>query len=322
MFNVRYQDILKAQKNLKDKVTKTPLIYSDQLSKESKSNVWFKMENLQNTGSFKVRGALNKLDSLKEEDLKKGVVAASSGNHGRGLAYGCSLKNINSHIVVPASTSETKKTSILKMGADLIEYNGDFNEAEQYARTLAEKNGQYFINAFEDDYLMAGQGTAVLEAIHDEPDFDAIIVPTGGGGLLCGAAIVAKAINPSIKVIGVQTTASPHMYYSFRNGASTHVEYKDTYAEGLHGGLSQKNLDISLNMVDDIVLVEEESIAKSVYWMANHHHYMIEGSGAVGMAAFFDGQLSSLKNKKVLVVITGGNIDVGQFKDFMIKYHN
>lgn len=318
--SVTFQDVLKAQKLLKGRVNKTPLIESLKLSDQVGANIWFKLENLQKTGSFKVRGALNKLDSLTEEELRRGVTTASAGNHAQGLAYAAALKKISAKIVVPETTPETKKEGIRHLGAELIVEGKTYDEAEEYAEKFAKESGRVFVNAFEDDYIIAGQGTASLEAFLDEPDFDAVVVPAGGGGLICGAALVAKAINPNIKVVGIQTHASPPWYYSFKAGKLVDVEYQNSYAEGLHGGISQGNLDLVLQIVDEFILVEEESVAKAVYWLANEHHYMVEGSGAVGVAAFQDGLLDHLKGKKVLNLVTGGNIDLKRLAKFMEKY--
>lgn len=318
--NVTFQDVLLAQKRLSGKVTETPLMYSDVLSNDVDTDVWFKMENLQKTGSFKVRGALNKLFSLSEEELQKGVTTASAGNHAQGLAYAAALKNISAKIVVPESTPATKRAGIKRLGAELVVKGATYDEAEEYAYKLADETGRVFVNAFEDEHIIAGQGTAALEAFLEEPKFDYVIVPAGGGGLICGVALVAKAVNPNIKVIGVQTHASPPWYYSFQAKKLVDVDYKDSYAEGLHGGISQANLDLALNIVDEFVLVEEESVAKAVYWMANEHQFMVEGSGAVGIAAFQEGVLDHLKGKKVLTFLTGRNIDVDRLVQFTEKY--
>jgi threonine dehydratase len=314
--NVTFQDILQAYKRLKGRVLKTPLIHSETLTQEANIEVWFKMESLQTTGSFKVRGALNKLDSLTNEELKKGVITASTGNHAKGLSYASLLKNISAKIVVPENTPETKKQGIKRLGAELVVFGSSFDEAEWYANQLAEQSGSIYVNSFDDHAVVAGQGTSALEAFLAEPDFDAVVVPAGGGGLLCGVALVAKTINPAIKVIGVQSHASPPWYYSFKEGELVTVEYKDSYAEGLYGGINQSNLDLLLQIVDDFVLVEEESIAESVHWMAKEHHYMIEGAAAAGITALRDNLLEGLKGKKVLTLITGSNIEIDRLVQF------
>lgn len=318
--NVTFQDVLKAYKRLKGRVHETSLVESVKLSEDVGADVWFKLENLQKTGSFKVRGALNKLDALTKEELNRGVITASAGNHALGLAYAASLKNVSAKIVVPETAPETKKAGIRQLGGELIVKGKTYDEAEEFALSHAKETGRVFVNAFEDDYIIAGQGTAALEAFLEEPDFDAVVVPAGGGGLICGVALVAKAINPNIKVIGVQTHASPPWYYSFQAGKLVDVEYKDSYAEGLHGGISEANLELALKIVDEFVLVEEESVAKAVSWFAKEHQYMVEGSGAVGVAAFQEGLLKDLQGKKVLTFVTGRNIDSERLATFIDKY--
>lgn len=319
---VTFRDVLRAYQQLQGHVIHTPLIHSQVLSDDCGSDVWFKMENLQATGSFKARGALNKLMSLTDDQLKKGVITASAGNHAQGLAYAASLKKVSAKIVVPENTPQTKRLGIKRLGAELIVHGATYDDAEEYAFGLAEETGRLFVNAFEDDEIIAGQGTAALEAFLEIADFDHVIVPAGGGGLLCGVALVAKAIDPSIQVIGVQTEASPPWYYSFQAGELVDVTYNDSYAEGLHGGISQANLDLALKVVDDIILVKEESIASAVYWMADQHQQMIEGSGVAGIAAFQEGQLDHLQGKKVLIMITGGNIDVDRMVQFANKFQS
>jgi threonine dehydratase len=202
----------------------------------------------------------------------------------------------------------------------LVEHGDNYDEAEDYAYRLAKETGRTFVHAFEANEIIAGQGTVGLEALMEEPDFDIILVPAGGGGLICGIAIAAKAINPAVKVIGIQTHASPPWYYSFRAGKLVDVEYSDSLADGLHGGITQGNLELAFKMVDDFILVEEEQVAHAMYWMAKEHHHMIEGSGAVGLAALLQGHLPDLKGKKVLTIVSGGNVDAGKLAKIIKNY--
>lgn len=317
---VTFRDIVRAHQQLAGRIIETPLMHSQILTDESGLNVSFKLENLQATGSFKARGALYKVMSLTDDELKRGVITASAGNHAQGLAYAASLKSVSAKIVVPENTPQTKRAGIKRFGAELIVHGATYDDAEAHAFKLAEQTGRVFVNAFEDDHIIAGQGTAALEAFLKDAEFDCVVVPAGGGGLLCGVALVAKAIDPNIQVIGVQTEASPPWYYSFRAGKLVDVEYKDSYAEGLHGGITQPNLDLVLKVVDDIILVKEESVAQAVYWMADNHQQMIEGSGAAGIAAIQEGQLEEYRGKKVLTLVTGGNIDISRIVQFSHKY--
>lgn len=316
MLTATFQDVLIAANRLQGRINKTPLIYSDLLSEQTGAEVYIKMEALQKTGSFKVRGALNKIDSLSAEELQRGVVTASAGNHAQAVAYASTLKGISAKIVVPTSTPQTKLDGIRRYGGELTVYGEQYDDAEAYALQLAEKTGRVFINAFEDDLVVAGQGTAGLEALLEVPDFDILLVPAGGGGLLCGVALVAKAINPNIKVIGIQTDTSPPWYYSFKAGELVDVDYLPSYAEGLHGGITQGNFDLAQGIVDDFILVTEQAVAQAVYTMAKQDHYMLEGSAVVGIAALQQGLIPNVEGKKILTFATGGNVDLGRVAQF------
>ncbi|MDF2680104.1 MAG: serine/threonine dehydratase [Brevibacillus sp.] len=182
-----------------------------------------------------------------------------------------------------------------------------YNEAEAHAYKLAEETGRTFVHACEDEEIISGQGTVALEALLEEPDFDAIVVPAGGGGLIYGIATVAKALNPVIEVIGIQTHASPPWYYSFKEAKLVDVEYSDSLADGLHGSISQGNLDLALKIVDDFILVEEEQVADAMYWLAKEHHYMVEGSGATLMC--------------LLAASSAGNWITGSSRSFGVCVH-
>lgn len=320
MLKATFQDVLMAATRLKGRINETPLIYSDQLSKDTGADIFIKMEALQKTGSFKVRGALNKMDALTEEEQKRGVVTASAGNHAQAVAYATKLKGISAKIVVPMSTPETKLEGIKRYGGDLVIHGDLYDEAEEHALQLAEETGRVFVNAFEDDLVVAGQGTAGLEALLEQPDADILLIPAGGGGLLCGVALVAKAINPNIKVIGIQTDTSPPWYYSFQAGELVDVEYSPSYAEGLHGGITEGNFNLAKGIVDDFVLVTEDDVAKAMYWMAKQHHYMLEGSAVVGIAALQKGLIPDIAGKKIITIATGGNVDIGRLAQFHTKF--
>lgn len=313
MLQVCFNDILRAQHRIQTEIMKTPTISSRPLSEVTGADVWFKMESLQKTGSFKLRGALNKLLSLSNEHLARGVITASAGNHAQGVAYAAALLNVSALIVVPVTAPETKMAGIRRYGAELVTHGENYDEAEAYAYQLAKERDRVFVHAFEDDEIIAGQGTVALEALLEHPDVETVVVPAGGGGLICGVAVAAKAMNPGVRVIGVQTHASPPWYYSFKAGKLADVEYQESLADGLHGGITQGNLDLALKVVDDFVLVEEKQVAEAIHWIAKEHHMMVEGSGAVGVAALLHGKLQLGRGEKVLNIITGSNIDLTKF---------
>ncbi len=309
-----------AASRLKGRVDETPLLHSDILSAETGAEVYVKMEAVQKTGSFKLRGALNKIDSLSKDEQARGVITASAGNHAQAVAYASTLKGISAKIVVPSSTPQTKLEGIKRYGGELIIHGDIYDEAEEYAFELAEKTNRVFVNAFEDDLVIAGQGTAGLEALLAHPDADMVLVPAGGGGLLCGVALVAKAVNSNMKVIGIQTEASPPWYYAFNEGKIVDVAYSSSYAEGLHGGITQGNFDLAREIVDDFVLVKEEDVARAVHWMAKEHHALVEGSGVVGIAALQQRLIPEVHGKKIITIATGGNIDLDRVAEFHNKF--
>lgn len=319
MLEVSLYDVLTAKTKIKDQIQTTPLLPSPVLSERTGADVWFKVEALQKTGSFKLRGAFTKLYSLTEEERIKGVITASSGNHAQGVAYASSHLGISALIVVPKNAPETKKAGIKRYGAQLVEHGENYDESEAYAFDLAKQTGRTFVHAFEDEKIIAGQGTVGLEILLEQTEFDTLIVPAGGGGLICGVAVAAKAMNPDIRVIGVQSHASPPWYYSFREKKLVDVTYLDSLADGLHGGITQRNFDLALKVVDDFILVEETEIEKAMCWLAKEHHYMIEGSGAVGVAALLHHHLN-LAGKKVCTILSGSNVDAGKLANIIAKY--
>lgn len=319
MLDVSLFDIVQAKARIKDQIYATPLTPSPVLSEKTGAEIWFKVEAMQKTGSFKLRGAFTKLFSLSEEERAKGVITASAGNHAQGVAYASSHLHISALIVVPKNAPETKKSGIRRYGAQLVEYGDNYDEAEAHAFELAVQTERTFVHAFEDEKIIAGQGTVGLEILLDQPDFDTLVVPAGGGGLICGVAVAAKAINPAVRVIGVQSHASPPWYYSFREKKLVDVTYQDSLADGLHGDITQRNLNLALKVVDDFVLVEEAAIAEAMSWLAKEHHYMIEGSGAVGVAALLNEKLD-LQGQKVCTILSGGNVDAGKLANIIAKY--
>lgn len=309
-----FSDILKAEKRIRNFIRKTPLEYSYYYSDKMNGDVYLKLENQQVTGAFKIRGALNKILTLDDKDVEKGVVAASSGNHALGVAYASKMKGIRSTIVVPKITPKIKINNIKRYGANLILYGKYYDEAEKKAKEIAEKKGLIYISPYNDPYIIAGQGTIGLEIYEENADIDTVISPVGSGGLISGIAVAAKRINPNVRVIGVQSAASPIFYRSFEVGrifGIDEVELHESIAEGLYGGLEKNSMtfDIAREYVDEILLVEENEIKDTIRSLIDHHHQIVEGSGAVGPAALVKYK-DKFKGRKVSVVISGGNIDI------------
>ncbi|MBN2721599.1 MAG: threonine ammonia-lyase [Campylobacterales bacterium] len=303
--------IQKASKRLEAVVHMTPFAFAPNLSDLSGYEVYLKKENLQRTGSFKLRGAFNKIATLVEEGNAKGVVAASAGNHAQGVALSASHFGLLATIVMPESTPLTKIQGVRDFGAEVILHGINYDEAYAYAIDYATRHDASFVHPFADSDVMSGQGTIALEMLGDVSDLDAIIVPVGGGGLISGIATAAKAINPKIKVIGVAAKGAPAMKQSFDAKRAIDTLHVRTIADGIAvRDTSAVTLEYILKSVDDIVLVREDEIANAILFLLEKQKILVEGAGAVGVAALMHNKLKLHKNSKVGIVVSGGNIDV------------
>ena len=312
-------EIRDARRRIGGVVRKTPLIYSQFFSEVAGGDVYLKLENLQVTGAFKIRGALYKMLKLTDEEKKRGVVAASSGNHAQGVAYAARLLGIKALIIVPKNTPKVKIDAIKSYGVELMVHGDYYDEAEAKAREFEREAGMVYVSPYNDVDVIAGQGTIGLEILEELPDADVIIAPVGGGGLISGVAIAAKSINPEIGVIGVQSFASPVMYECIKAGKIIKVEnLRKSIAEGLHGGIEDGSItfDIVREYVDEILLVSEDEIKEAIRLFLEHHHQVAEGSGAVGLAALlrYKGRFA---NRKTVVIVSGGNIDLELLKSVL-----
>jgi len=304
-------DVLLAAQFLRGKVRHTPIEKSLDLSEMTDGSVYLKWENLQPCGSFKIRGALNKMFHMSEEERGRGVVTASSGNHAQGVAVASKMLNIKAVIFVPGVCPTNKQRAIKRLGGNAVDLRvvGHlYDDAEQAARRLARDEGLTYVSSYEDHYIICGAGTVGLEMLLDEPDLDMLIVPAGGGGLISGIATIAKALSPGIKIIGVQSVASMPWVVSWQSGRVVDVTYSDSLADGLTGSIPQSLLDLARVRVDDFVAVTEDDIAGAIAFLHCKHHQIVEGAGAVGVAALLSGRVSA-KGRHVGVVISGGNID-------------
>lgn len=303
--------IQEASKRLEAVVHLTPFAYAPNLSDLSGYEVYLKKENLQRTGSFKLRGAFNKIATLAENGNTKGVVAASAGNHAQGVALSASHFGLKATIVMPESTPLTKIQGVRDFGAEVILHGINYDEAYAYAIDYASTHNASFVHPFADDDVISGQGTIALEMLGDISDLDAIIVPVGGGGLISGIATAAKAINPKIKVIGVAAKGAPAMKQSFDAKRAIDTLHVRTIADGIAvRDTSPVTLEYILKSVDDIVLVREDEIANAILFLLEKQKILVEGAGAVGVAALIHNKLKLHKNNKVGIVVSGGNIDV------------
>lgn len=296
-------DVLRAQQRLRPHLVPTPIEESPELGK----NVWLKLENLNKTRSFKIRGALNAVLALSEEDQARGILACSAGNHAQGVAYAARMAGVPAKIVMPAHTPKRKINGARRVGAEIILYGVTYDDAEHHARKLEKGIGMTFISPYNDFHVVAGQGTIGMELFEALPQLARVIVPVSGGGLIAGVGLVCKTLNPNCEVIGVQSIATAAMHNFFYG---TQHPQGETLAEGLSGDIEAGSITLEMCKahVDRIVLVEESDIAEAIRWMLRQHNWVVEGAGAVGIAAAITGKLT-LDDRPTAIVISGGNID-------------
>lgn len=307
---IAIQDIYKARSNIKPFISRTPIIRSETASKQAGMPVYLKLENLQYTGSFKVRGAANELINLPPTRRRAGVIAVSSGNHGKALSYIASKMGIHVVVCLSKRVPRAKIEGVREMGGDVVIAGETFDQASEHAYKLQAERGLSFIEPFDDPDLIAGQGTIAIDVIEDIPNVECVIVPMAGGGLISGIAIAMKTINPKISVIGVSMDSNPIMYESLRLGkVVTGKEELPSLADALIGGIGTENhytFGLCQKLVDDTVLVSEEEIAHAMYFMLEHHHMLVEGAGAVGLAAVLSHHIN--QSAITAIIISGCNI--------------
>ncbi|ASQ30144.1 threonine deaminase [Campylobacter avium LMG 24591] len=308
---IELNKIYQAKQKIADFALKTPLSHSHFLSDICNAKIYLKNENLQRTGAYKIRGAYNKIANLSESQKKNGVIAASAGNHAQGVAISAKNFGIKSTIVMPESTPLLKVSATKNLGAEVILKGDNFDESYDFAIKYARKNNMSFIHPFEDDLVIAGQGTVMLEMLDDINDLDAVLVPVGGGGLISGVASAAKQINPDIKIVGVSAKGAPAMYESYKNKKIKNSKSVRTIADGIAvRDVNAKNLDIILECVDDFVQVDDEEIAEAVLFLLEKHKIIVEGAGAASVAALLHKKMKFKKDSKIAAILSGGNIDV------------
>lgn len=307
---VTFQMIVEAARSLKGVIKETDFCYSETLSDLTKGDVYLKLENLQQSGSFKIRGAYNKIIHLSDEEKKCGVVASSAGNHAQGVAISASKLGIKSTIVMPKSAPFAKIYATRKYGGEVVLHGEVYDEAYEKAIEIQEATGATFVHPFNDPYVIAGQGTIGLEIMQEQPDLDVVLVPIGGGGIASGIALAVKMINPNIKVIGVQTKNAPSMYESLKCGHVEATPVNKTIADGIAvGEPGDLTFSIIKDYVDEIITVSETEISQAFLLLLENCNLVCEGAGAVSVAAIMSRKLD-LKNKKVGAILSGGNIDI------------
>ena len=303
-------DIIEAQRTLEGNVKRTPLNHSSTFSKMTGCEVYIKHENLQKAGSFKVRGAYNKIAHLEESKRKKGVVAVSTGNHAQGVAVAATIFGINSTIVMPKGAPIPKIEATKGYGGNVILAGDSFEVAFTKAKEIEETENLTLIHAFDDPYVTAGQGTIGLEILEDLPGVDLVICPIGGGGLISGIATAIKTKRPKCRVVGVQAREMDAAYRSFRKGTLTRTGKGSTIADGIAiKSPSEFTFSIIKSQLDDIVIVKEEEIAQAILLLLERCKSVAEGAGAVALAALLNQNIAK-KGEKIVLVVSGGNVDI------------
>lgn len=316
---VSFQNILEASKKIRNFITRTPTYPSVAFSRRTGAEVYLKLESFQPVGVFKIRGAVNKIYSLSPSELKKGLIASSSGNHGLSVAYAAKIFGAKAVVVVPKNAVKEKIEAIESYGAEVVKYGKDYDEAYSKALEIQKETKTIFVHPFNDPFVIAGQGTIGLELLEGVPDLDTTIVPVGGGGLISGIAIAAKTLKPDIKVVGVQPEGASAVYRSWKAGKIVEIDSVRTVADGL---VARKPLDLTFKIirkhVDDILLVTDQEIGEAVLTLLREAHILAEPSGAASLAALLF-RYHPKPKEKVALIISGANISIDYLASLLKK---
>jgi len=308
---VTLKDVQAARERIRDALYLSPCARTETLSRVTRTQAFLKLDNLQMTGAYKERGALNKLLTLGAPERARGLIAASAGNHAQAVAYHAGRLGVLATIVMPETTPIMKVANTRGHGARVVLFGSNFDEAYSEARRMEREEGLTFIHPFDDEVVIAGQGTLGLEVVEQVPGLDAVLVPVGGGGLISGVAVAVKALCPDVKVIGVEAEVLACMQAAIEAGELVTLDAASTLADGIAvkraGEITFEHVQA---LVDDIVTVSEEEIASSILYLLEKEKTVVEGAGAVGVAALMHHKLPGLEGKRVCSVISGGNIDV------------
>lgn len=303
--------IKKAQENIKGVSRRTPMFHTSTFSNLCGCNLYLKCENKQKTGAFKLRGAYNKLVNLTEEEKQKGVIASSAGNHAQGVAYAATSFGVKATIVMPVTAPQAKVNATKGYGADVIQAGQVYDECYAKAVEVQKETGATFLHPFNDLDVMAGQGTIGLEILEDLPEMDVIIVPIGGGGLIAGIATAAKAIKPSIKIIGVQPEIVASTKASMEKGEVVTLPGAKSLADGISVSTpGTECFKYIQKYVDEVVTVSEDEIAYGMFSLMERNKLIVEGAGASAIASLLAGKVKGIEGKNVVCIVSGGNVDI------------
>lgn len=316
---VTLEMIQEAKKNIQDSVRKTPILKCPKLGAKIGCEVFFKLENLQQTGSFKLRGALNKIAHLTEEEKKCGVIASSAGNHAQGVALGATAKGIKSTIVMPEGAPLSKIRATKEFGAEVVLHGEVYDNAYQKALEIQKETGAIFLHPFDDEYVIAGQGTIGLEILEQLENVDVVLVPIGGGGILAGIATAIKSIKPEVRVIGVEAAGAASMTAALAKGECCDITSCSTIADGIAvRKVGCKTLELVKKYVDEVVTVSDEEIVQAIFYLLEKSKLVAEGAGASTVAALLAGKISA-PGKNICAVISGGNVDMNFIEKIVNK---
>jgi threonine dehydratase len=316
---VSLDDVETARRAIAPYVQKTPLVHSAALSELAGCELWLKLECRQATGSFKPRGAVNKILSLTAEERRRGIVAASAGNHALGVAHACRALGLGgADVFVQANAAPAKIAKLRRYPVTLHLVGDTYEEAQQAALARARETGASFVSAYDDPVVVAGQGTAGLEIVEELADFDSVVIPVGGGALMAGIAVAVKALRPGARIVGVNPEASPSAKLSFERGiALDPYEHQPTLAHGLAGGFGRVPFEVARSLVDSVALVSEDELKRGIVALIDAEQVLAEASGVAAVAAVLYGSVERIAGKRVVAVVSGGNIDAATLRGML-----
>jgi len=314
MFTLTLEDFQKARARIATHIKRTPLLTSRQLSERTGFDVRLKAELLQRVGSYKIRGPLNKFAQMSEEQKKRGVVCSSAGNHAQGVALAAQIYNIRAVVCMAENATPAKIAATKGYGAEIVLHGTIWDEANEKAKELVRTEGLTYVHPFDDEELIAGQGTLGLEIVEDWPEVEAVIVPIGGGGLISGVAMAVKSYNPKIRVIGVESSDGPAMKASIEAGQLETIDCR-TIIDGLRvRRVGETNFSVVQRFVDEIVALPDRKIFDAMIWVMERCKLVVEGAAAAPVAALLDGLIELPAGARVAVVLSGGNLNLDQLR--------
>jgi len=317
---IELADVRDARERVSATARRTPLDYSHTYSKMTGAEVYLKLENFQRTGSFKIRGATNRIKTLSEEETNAGVVTASAGNHAQGVALAASRVGVDSKIVMPTNAPISKVSATRNYGAEVVLHGDDYNEAAERAHEIEREEDRTYVHAFDDEMVMAGQGTIGLEIVEDRPDVDTVVVPIGGGGLISGIATAVKAHDPETRVVGVQAEGASSVATSLQKGEIHELDAVDTIADGIATRrVGERPFEVIQERVDEVVTVPDADIAMAITNLLERSKTMVEGAGAVPLAAVLEDHMDYEEGEVIVPALCGGNIDLNMLTTVVMR---